>query len=208
MSIQTDTLVQIAQLLDVDICLFLKGIDTTSLKNTIRENAAFSYFDCDKLFMYYYDGVNNRLKTSLIEKQVQSSCSEFDESPVKVYFNMKSPDKFWICEYSYLGAWRESARSAYLLSRNCDDPADVGLFVFVIPLRRTDIISGLSLGISDNPHAPVCIKTILSKTKIENSDYLKSVCKISKQDIASLNQLNKMSIRYEFIDELLLSYQA
>ncbi|MEA4848231.1 MAG: helix-turn-helix transcriptional regulator [Clostridiaceae bacterium] len=199
-TIDLPTIIKIAEVLNVEVNQIVNGISTVKDKSLKKaENISSGFFNGDKLYLYYFDGCVKRMKCSIIEKLPFEAAA--DKIPIKVYFNIKDPVKFWRCEYKYTGFVLQTSGIAFILMYN-DNQVDVSLSVIPVPQRKAVALNGLMMGLSDNPRAPVCIKFLISKKYIADYEKLKDACKINKAEIRNTRQFNRLYVQYEYIDEL------
>lgn len=199
-AIDLPTIIRIADVLNVEVHQIVNGVSTVKNKYPDKtEKISSSFFNSDRWYLYYFDGCARRMKCSIIEKLPIEATA--DKIPVKVYFNIKSPEKFWLCEYKYTGFVQQTYGIAFMIMYN-DTQMDISLSVIPVPLRKAVALNGLMMGFSDNPKAPVCIKFLISKKYISDYEKLRDACMISKPEIRNIRQFNRLYVQYEYIDEL------
>lgn len=189
-SIDIETLLEIADALDVDIVNLIDYKSPNAKPVQMPKNI---YFDKPRSYMYYYDGRTRKIVRALIN----FSVNEEDKSLLNVtmYHGLESFDTPEKCQHLFTGTLHPYDTITHMYLTNQVNPTEKMYICMLNPLHANSSAVGIISGLGSNPFfAPISIKTLISKEILDEDDDFMNVIKLHKEDIRMFKYYNMMVI--------------
>lgn len=190
-SMDIDTLCEIAEMLEVNLEVLLDNIMENKFKNKEAINVALLNNN-DKFYMYHLNAKNNRIIKSIMTKSYSEKENKFT---CKLYLDLQNLDDLLSCNYYYYGNFCpfDSVTNIYL--ENFSNKMEKLSISINNPFSNTDMTNGLLLGIVGKSLSPGVVKILLSSKIIEDDEILFDQLKFCKDEIKEIRKLNYLSLQ-------------
>ena len=184
------TLYEIADALDVPPEKLLYHAPSPAAV-VMDESVPAFFIGVTRLYMYYFDGRNNRVTRTVIDIREKVRGNVYD---VAMFMNFEDYDEYQNCEITYLGTLQHHGAVSNMILQNPDSEMDIYLVCVPAPYLNADTKWGQDFGISGRPIMPTSNKVFLSKHIMkEDAEFIKDL-HVSKEDIRILKQYNMLSV--------------
>ncbi len=187
-SIDIDTILEIAVALEVEVDYLINYKMNTSNKTLLLKN---SYFNRSNLYLYYYDGKNKKIATSLLVLSERNKNSNVADAVF--YENVSDFNNFTDCRNVFKGAFMVYDTSTYCRLICQMNPASRIYLTLSNPTAKGLPAAGIMTNVSSPPTVlPTAIKVVVSKDMLEEDEALIEYLKISKEEIKLLRKHNML----------------
>lgn len=187
-----------------DICLSL-NIPIESLlvplqKHTEKPTAYFrlpAFFEQRCLYIYYWDGRNNKLSTSLLKigKALEDDPNTFNAI---LYMNILNFEQPGVCENTYIGVIEFHHVITAITMTHRDTPLEHIMINILENFSSANTKWGMFSGISFRPFMPVSLKVLISRLPLSPSEELAKSLQINREDIRKMKMYNYFSVTQEW----------
>lgn len=193
-SIDMDTLFEISKALKVPMEAFFESIEDEEGENELLKDIP-PFFDRKNLYVYYWDGRNNTLNSSLLKISSRNEDSSFNAS---LYMNVKDWKYPYICENTYNGKIRFYNVLTNIVMVHQDTPLEHIMMNIPESFGSTQTRMALFSGVSFRPFMPCAVKMLISRNPLEQDDPILKKLFISKDDIRKLKIYNFFTVTQEW----------
>ncbi len=139
-------------------------------------------------YMYYY---NKRVVKSLIETYTISNA---DYDKVQMFCDFSDYNNLNDCTCMYTGTYTKAGGFSNYVLHNQFSPLETVMISCIDNIAAPLRASGVLLGLSNNNMLPTAFKAIISPSKITDTDYLKAILQLSKEDLKHMKDNHYFSI--------------
>ena len=188
-SIDVATLYDIAEALRISPLILLPLDEGT---RSGSESSADSTNDHPELFyVYTYNGL---AKESLRQHVLLVGTTQAEH-----FADVYDYENYTQCSFHYRGEVQRTESSVRLFMENTVSPIDHCILTYPILLSKWNYCTGMLTSLSTSQYPPFSIKILLSRTPIEDKDWLKEQLILSKEE---LKRIKKKNIFYIIHPEL------
>lgn len=192
-SIDIETLLDIAKALDVDICRLVDYPTKLPVVSVLPGNP----YGTSILYLYQYDGRVKRIVRSLLQFVPDEMKDGINAT---LYLNIPSFEEYNQCKYIYKGpVYCYDSVIHFILSNPFNSSGRVAIST-INPYWLDHLNSptrpfwGVLIGISLHPFGPFASKVLLSKTPREENEELKAQLLLSKEDLRRIKCYNLLMV--------------
>ena len=183
--IDVDTLLDIAHVLEVSIHQL---IDLPDPQPPLKARTAqrHKFFEHDILYMYYYDGRNNRLIRCVLDARSELECNR-----VMLFVDVEDLTHFQTCRHLYSGYCTPFDFVLRYRLENQANPVEEMSITILDPLSHTSEAIGMMSALSTSKYfVPVAIKCLFSSHILPEDDALLNKIILSKEEIKTIKHIN------------------
>ena len=194
-SIDVATLVDIARVLQVPLEYFIEAINEKSEKTSppLSDSVIPAFFSSKKLYLYFWDGRNNSLNTSVLKilekEEFMPNCYK-----AEIYMNVKNMDDYIFCENAYEGTIEFHHIITNIYMKHKATPIEKITIHILENFTPTETKMGQFTGVSFRPVTPLSFKILFSTKPLKENDPVLKKLMIDKEDIKRLKSNNFFSV--------------
>ena len=186
-SIDINTLYEIAKALDIDIFQF---IDEGKQDELVPAHSTPLFDGKDALYIYYYDGRSRTVVNTLLK--IHYSRSEDNRIPCDCYMDFSDRKHYEECKYFYTGVVTSYELITYVMLDNLNYPMEHLMLSILNPFHRGMETWGLMLALSFKPITPLSLKFLIGPEPLERDLLNEEHLALSKSDLKTIKDLNMM----------------
>lgn len=189
-TIDIETLYDIAQKLDIDLKCFIDYHPPVMHSEPVLPKNY--YFNQPRAYMYYYDGRVRQIVRSLLCFSPSTAGESVDVMLYVGVGDFSNPDR---CQHLFTGEMKAYDTITHMVLNNQINEAEKMYICMLNPMQTRTPAIGLLSGIGSSPFfAPIAVKTLISKEPLEESDRLLNTIKLDKDDYHLLKYYNMMVV--------------
>lgn len=194
-SIDVVTLVEIAKVLQVPLEYFIEAIKEKSEKPVPpqADSTIPTFFSNKKLYLYFWDGRNNSLNTSVLKILDKAECMA-NCYKAEIYMNVKNVDDYIFCENAYEGTIEFHHIITNIYMKHKATPIEKITIHILENFTPTETKMGQFTGVSFRPVTPLSFKMLFSTKPLKENDSVLKKLMIDKEDIKRLKTNNFFSV--------------
>lgn len=181
-SIDIDTLYDIANILEINIQQLL---DYPHTKETIIPGLQGYFHSSNHFYVYYLNKNSSRIIKGILEINPLDDC----HYSTILFADLNQYENPYNCCHLYYGDIHYSDSYINMVMKNQANSAERIFLIIANPYNiNANITVGIISGISSKYLVPISLKVILSKTKLEETEELKNVLRLNKEDFERMRK--------------------
>ena len=189
-TIDIETLYDIAQKLDIDLKCFIDYHPPVIHSEPVLPKNY--YFNQPRAYMYYYDGRVRQIVRSLLCFSPSTAGESVDVMLYVGVEDFSNPDR---CQHLFTGEMKAYDTITHMVLNNQINEAEKMYICMLNPMQNRMPAVGLVSGIGSSPFfAPIALKALISKEPLEENDRLLGTIKLDKDDYHLLRYYNMMVV--------------
>ena len=182
--VDVDTLADIAAALQMETAFFF---DQPVIKRSGGYNI--SFFDANRLYVYYYDGRIRRMVRSLLTFRPGMDGTADQAS---FFMNLSDFDHPETARYIYSGTFFSHETVSYCILENLTLPIETLTIELLHPFRTSLTSWGVFLGMSDSPMTPMATKLLFSKVPLTDAELEAYPLRFTKEELKDIREKNAL----------------